>query len=375
MMKIAIDGSAAMVGGSATYMYNLLPTLAQLDKENEYIIICTQDQTKWTIELPQNFRYVRIPLRWEETGKRIRWIQTKLPKLLKEHHVDVLYSPNDQTSFLAPCPVVLAIRNLAPYANSNTAEGLRGRLRLLQLKRLTQISVWKANKVVFISNHSKEIISKKLGIPNEKGITIHHGLSRQFDVNAPVKPCFQKYQPYILSVSTVYRHKNYIPLIQAFSKLLNKYQLSYNLLIAGRPEHTHYFSQMKQIIAKENIGSHVQLLGEIEYPQIPALYSGSRLFVFPSYLETFGQPPIEAMASGVPVVSSNACVMPEICDDAALYFDPFDPDELAQVMYKILTDDPLWDTMRCRGFKRARKFSWVKTAKKMLNVFNDVFHG
>lgn len=371
-MKIAIDGSAAMVGGSATYMYNLLPALAQFDKENEYIIICTQDQTKWTIELPQNFRYVRIPLRWDEAGKRIWWVQTKLPKLLKEHHVDILYSPNELTSFFAPCHVVLAIRNFAPYTNSNIAEGLKDRLRLLQLKRLTQISAWKASKVIFVSNHSKEIISKQLGIPDEKGIAIHHGLSGKFNVDATVSPQFKEYQPYVLSVSTVYRHKNYIPLIQAFAKLLKKYGLSYNLLIAGRVEHADYFAQMKRVIANEGICSQVHLLGEVEYPQMPALYAGARLFAFPSYLETFGHPLIEAIASGVPVVSSNASVMPEICGDAALYFDPFDSDELAQVMYNILTDDSLWEKMRCRGIERAKEFSWAKTARKTLDVLKSV---
>lgn len=373
-MKIAIDGSAAIVGGSATYMYNLLPTLAQLDQENEYIIICTQDKTKWIVKLPQNFQYVRIPLRWNKAGKRIWWMQTKLPKLLKEYHIDILYSPNDQTAFFAPCPVVLAIRNLVPYARMDFAKGLKKCLQIFLQKQLSRLSAWKANKVIFVSNYSKEVTSKQLGIPDRKQITIHHGLGRQFDVKVSVDSCFQKYQPYILSVSTIYRHKNYIPLIQAFAKLLKEYGLSYNLLIAGRPEHTHYFAQIKQVITEEDIGLHVHLLGEIEYPKIPALYAGARLFVFPSYLETFGQPLIEAMASGVPVVSSNASVMPEICADAALYFDPFDPDELTQVMYKILTDNPLWYTMRTRGLNRAKEFSWIKTAKKMLDVFNDVFH-
>jgi len=270
-MKIAIDGSAAMIGGSATYIYNLLPALTQIDKENEYIIICTQDQTKWTIELPQNFRYVRIPLRWDEAGKRIWWMQTKLPKLLNEQQVDVLYSPNELTSLFAPCPVVLAIRNFAPYANSDVAEGLKDKLRLLQIKRLTQISAWKASRVIFVSNYSKDIISKQLGIPDGKGVVVYHGLSEQFDINATANPQFKKYQPYILSVSTVYRYKNYIPLIQAFAKLLKEYGLSYNLLIAGKPWHVEYFEQIKQVIAEEEIGSYAHLLEEVEYQEIPAL--------------------------------------------------------------------------------------------------------
>jgi glycosyltransferase involved in cell wall biosynthesis len=372
-MKIAIDGSAAAIGGSATYMYNLLPSLAQIDGENEYIIICTQDQAKWTISLPKNFRYVKIPLRWNEAGRRIWWMQTKLPKLLKEHHTEVLYSPNDLTSFFAPCPVVMAIRNLKPYTNLNTiGEGLRYRSRLLLQKILTQSSAWKSSRVIFVSNHSKEIISKQLGIPDEKGIVIHHGLSGQFNINAKISPRFKRYQPYVLSVSTIYREKNYISLLQAFAKLLKKYRFSYSLLIAGRPEDDKYLAQMKQVIANESIGSHVHLLGEIEYPKMPSLYAGARLFAFPSYLETFGHPLVEAMASGLPIISSNASVMPEICGNAALYFDPFNSDELAQVMYKLLTDNVLWNKMRQRGFERVEKNSWKKTAEKTLNVLKSV---
>ena len=370
-MRIAIDGSAAMVGGSATYMFNLLPALAQIDQENEYIIICTQSQTKWVIELPGNFRYERIPTHWKKAAKRIWWMQTKLPKFLKENQIDVLYSLNDQTSFFAPCSVVLAIRNLVPYTSPNVTEGLKGKLRLLLLRILTQISVWKTSKVIFVSNISKEIISKKLGIPDKKSIVIHHGLSELFRVSATVNSQFKKYQPYVLSVSTIYRHKNYVPLIRAFAKLLKKYGLSYNLLIAGRTVHREYFAEMKKIIADEGIGSHVQLLGEIEYSKIPALYAGARLFAFPSYLETFGLPLVEAMASGVPVVCSNASVMTEICGDAALYFDPLDIDGMIKVMYESLTDTSLWEKMHRRGLERAKEFSWIKTAQRVLDVLKS----
>jgi glycosyltransferase involved in cell wall biosynthesis len=238
---------------------------------------------------------------------------------------------------------------------------------------LTRISTWKASKIIFVSNHSREVTSRQLGIPNEKGIAVHHGVSKHFNPNIQVDPEFRKYQPYILSVSTIYRQKNYIPLIRAFAKLLKECGLQYNLLIAGRTVHSEYFEQMKKTIVDEDIGWSVYLLDEVKHTQIPGLYAGARLLAFPSYRETFGLPTIEAMASGVPVVSSNASVMPEICGDAALYFDPFDTDELAEVMYKLLTDDQLWERMRRRGIERSKEFSWDRAASQTISVIEQAF--
>ncbi len=374
-MKIAIDGSVAMTGGSATYMHNILSNLAAIDKENEYIIICTQDQVDWNIELQKNFHYMRVPLCGTDTRKRIQWMQIGLPRLLREHNVHVLYSPNDLTSLFAPCPVVLAIRNVSPYADSCIIEEeLQGKLRFIALRRLTKFSAWKADSVIFVSNHSKKIISKRLGIPSKKSVVIYHGLNEKFNSSGEVRPKFSRYMPYILSVSTIYLSKNYIPLIQAFARLLREYGLLYNLLIVGKTVHDGYRKQMERVIADEGICPYVHLLGEIEYLQMPELYAGARLFAFPSYLETFGHPLVEAMGSGVPVASSNASVMPEICGDAALYFNPFDPDEMAQVMYRVLTDDVSWKNMRRRGLERSREFSWEKTARRTLDVLRSVIH-
>lgn len=372
-MRIAIDGSCTMFGGSATYMHNILPNLAKLDQENEYIVICTQDQADWTVELPENFQYVRIPLCSGEAGKRIWWMQTRLPGLLKEYDVDVLYSPNDQTPFFASCPSALAVRNSNPYADLKTVGGgLKNQSRLLLLKQMSRISAWKASKVIFVSESSRKVICSKLGISDEKGVAIYHGIGEQFRLDAMFSPRFKKHLPYVLSVSTIYQHKNYVRLIKAFARLIKQYGLKYNLLIAGRVCHTESFKQMKQTIASENVNSCVHLLGEVEYTQMPALYSGAYLFVFPSYRETFGHPLIEAMASGVPVVSSNVSAMPEICADAALYFDPLNPDDIADAMHKLLTDNMLWEIMRHRGLKRAKEFSWAKTAQKTLDVLQSI---
>lgn len=371
-MRVAIDCSGISIGGGATYLHSLLFALAEIDQENEYIIILfAQSQPDWTAKLPQNFQFIEIPLRTDNSGRRVWWIHTKLHKLIRKYQIDVLYSPNDQTSFFVSCPVVLGIQNIAPYADLRTSGYIKSKVRLLLLRQLTRVSTWKASKVLFVSNNSKEFISERLGISNEKGIAVHHGLSRQFDPDIQASLRFKQYQPYILSVSTIYYHKNYISLIRGFSKLLKEYGLQYNLVIAGRTVHAGYLARMKSIIADEGISSNVHMIGEVEYSQIPELYAAARLFAFPSYLETFGLPAAEAMASGVPVVTSDATVMPEICGDAALYFDPFDTDKLAEEMHKLLTNDSLWEQMRCRGLERTREFSWIKTAQKTLDILKS----
>ncbi len=369
-MRIAIDALAANnPGGSSAYISVLLGDLSHIDQENEYFVLCTQDRQRWFRELPDNYQYAQIRLRTNSVARRILWQQIKLPIFLKQNQIDVLYSPNEIGPAFSPCPVVIAIRNLAPYSKSSIAANLKDKYRLKLLKNLSKVSARRAQKVIFVSEYSRDVISKILAIPAEKTVVIYHVPGEQFRVDTTTSFRWRKLQPYILSVSSIYRYKNYVPLIQAFARLVKEHSVEYNLLIAGKVIDEAYFSEMKRTILSEGIQQRVQLLGEIEHAQIHALYKGAKLFVFPSYLETFGRTLIEAMASGIPVISSNASVMPEICADAALYFNPFSVDELIRAMLNILTDDDLWETMRLRAVERAKDFSWQRTTQQTLDVF------
>jgi glycosyltransferase involved in cell wall biosynthesis len=106
---------------------------------------------------------------------------------------------------------------------------------------------------------------------------------------------------------------------------------------------------------------------------LPALYTGALAFVFPSLYEGFGLPPLEAMACGTPVVASNVSSLPEVVGDAALLVDPYNVEELAEAMYRVLTEQELHEQLRRKGLERAQLFSWEETARKTLKVYEEVY--
>jgi glycosyltransferase involved in cell wall biosynthesis len=131
-------------------------------------------------------------------------------------------------------------------------------------------------------------------------------------------------------------------------------------------------SNLRREIAELHLSGSVMPIGAVAEPDLPALYSAARLYVFPSLFEGFGLPILEAMACGTPVVSSNATSLPEVAGDAACLVDPLDEDQLAEAMYRALTDEPLHASLRKRGLERAREFSWERTARGTVDVYRRV---
>ncbi|MEA3486756.1 MAG: glycosyltransferase family 1 protein, partial [Thermodesulfobacteriota bacterium] len=174
---------------------------------------------------------------------------------------------------------------------------------------------------------------------------------------------------YILSVSTIYWYKNYLALIKAYHHLISSDQeIRIPLVIVGGNGDAAHYRKLTDYISRNDLSRRVILPGSIDYSLISEVYSRAKIFIFPSYLETFGHPSIEAMASGVPVAAARTGVMEEILGDAAVYFDPADQTEMEEKMKLLLDDSKLRCYLVEKGEERVKDFSWDKTARETLEV-------
>lgn len=175
------------------------------------------------------------------------------------------------------------------------------------------------------------------------------------------------YGDYILFVSNLYAYKNVETLIRAFAKLDGDSLCDYQLVIAGR-DYNSYQAQLETLATNLDVAARVHFLGFVPPGDLPSLYSGARVFVYPSLIETFGKPLVEAMSCGVPVVASNTSSIPEVLGNAGILVHPQNVEEMCRSIRDASTNVPLRADLIQRGLARARHFSWQASAHETLRV-------
>ncbi|MEN4017617.1 MAG: glycosyltransferase family 1 protein [Methanobacterium sp.] len=246
-------------------------------------------------------------------------------------------------------------------------------------KRYSINSMKKADRIITISNHTKYDLIKETNISPDKVETIYLGVDEQFRElpQKEVENVKKKYklpEKFILYVGSEQSRKNLPVLIKAFKKLLETFNLqNIKLVKVGRPQIKE--SQRKKIfnlIDKLNLQKHIIFIEYVPEEDIASIYNAADIFVFPSFYEGFGLPPLEAMACGTPVITSNVTSLPEVVGDAGIMINPHNIDGLANKMYELLTNDGLKDDLRKKGLNRAKLFSWDKTAHETFKIYEDI---
>jgi glycosyltransferase involved in cell wall biosynthesis len=254
------------------------------------------------------------------------------------------------------------------------ALSLQIRLRLAALRAVTRVSARVCDRIMFVSEDSAGWIGDMFGVPARRRAVVHHGI----DANAWARPAGSGASPhpraYILSVSSVHRHKNYVRLIQAYVDLARRRAVLPDLVIIGDDQDPAYSAEMQRARsdAGAELAARIHILGEVPYAEIKSYYAGADLFVFPSYLETFGHPLLEAMASGAPVVAADTPVFHEVAGDAAVYADPYAAQALSGAIEEVLFAPRKREALIERGLERARACSWNVTAQRLSSLFADV---
>jgi glycosyltransferase involved in cell wall biosynthesis len=234
--------------------------------------------------------------------------------------------------------------------------------------------------IVTVSNFSKSEIVKYTKTGRGKITVIHNGIDtekfRELDDAAliPVKKKYDMPEKFILFVGNVKPHKNLKRLLGAYEILIKKGITDYDLVIVGKKEG--FITGDSEVFSILNNNSilreKVLFAGYIDNSDLPAVYNLASLLVFPSLYEGFGLPPLEAMACGCPTVVSNAASLPEVCGDAAYYIDPYDIENMAEGMDRVLNDDTLRQDLIKKGFEREGLFSWGESSMEHLKIFDEI---
>jgi glycosyltransferase involved in cell wall biosynthesis len=270
------------------------------------------------------------------------------------------------------------IQTVAPfYPEMIKKQNIYYRLKFNLLRLLTNLSVKKAKNVIFISDKARKELKRYYNLREESTSLIYHGKSMMFKPDLDydyLQKIKQKYNldEFILYVSNIYRYKNFLELIHAFSLIKNKISPNLKLALVGKSFDNQYTESLKTLVLNKKMEDRVVFFGHVPYEELPYLYVLCQLFVYPSTCENCPNILIEAMACGAPILSSNIEPMPEICRDAAVYFDPFNPQEIAEKIQSVLINNSLIQKLKQLSVKRAGYFNWEETAKKTLSVFEGV---
>jgi len=234
----------------------------------------------------------------------------------------------------------------------------------------------KAEKIITVSEFSKKDISKYIKYPEEQIEIIPPAVDHNLYFPNRNKAALKKYrieetEKVVLYVGAEEPRKNIQFLINSFSKLKNRIP-QVKLLKVGTPNYLGVREKLLKQIESLNLQKDIIFTGYVSERELAEIYNAVDLFVFPSLYEGFGMPPLEAMACGTPVITSNTSSLPEVVGDAAIVVDPYDVDKLVEEMYQLLTDDGLKKEMIRKGLKRSKIFSWDESARKTLKVYKEL---
>jgi glycosyltransferase involved in cell wall biosynthesis len=369
--RFLIDGTMAKGGGGFTYLVNILPELCEQSPRDQFRLLVRSERVAASIAPRSNLSIDLLPAAsWMQ---RMRFTYLELPRIAKEWGTDLYFSAGETAPLRAPFPMIASFRNPVPYAPDPSCTW-KQRARLAMLREISRLSARACDRIMFVSEDSSRWIGDLLEVPAERRAVVHHGI----DARAWARPevdieAGHRTNNYILSVSSVYPHKNYVRLIDAYAALGRRHENLPDLVIIGDVQHPDYLAQMERArTAAGDLAEQIHILGEVPYAEIKQYYAGADLFVFPSYLETFGHPLLEAMASDVPTVAADIPCFREIAGDAAFYADPHKTDALADAIESALFSPRARRMLLKRGRECVRQFSWSASAGRLLSLFDEV---
>lgn len=379
-MNIGIDFKATIGGGgNQQYSLSLIKGLAQVDKENKYFLYSYFHSflnAENNLIFSENFKTVpayfsRLNLKLMPSSV-INFINKETLKFsIKRHKIDVFHFTNPINFISSKSKTIVTIHDLAPLHDKNWAKVSSWEFYQKNIGKIIK----QADKIIAVSNYTKNDIINFFNIEPEKIAVIYEAASDsiEFDYQPEFLQRHYGLRQYILYVGQLQPRKNIKLLIEAYGLLPANLRDQFDLVLVGQPRNDQYLLEIKAQISKLRLENKVKLLGRIADEDLSKIYSGAKIFVYPSLLEGFGLPILEAMKCSVPVIATKSSSLPEVGGPAAVYVDPTDSHGLAQEIKQILSDESLYCDFKSRGAKQIKKFSWRKTAEETLNIYQQVF--
>jgi glycosyltransferase involved in cell wall biosynthesis len=368
-LRIAIDARKLHDYGIGTYVRNLLRELARQDQTTEFVLLCRPEDCAAGAGLGGNFRAVPIRAQPYSAAEQIL-----VPLDLRREGVDLFHAPHYTLPPFTPCRSVVTIHDCIHLM---FPQYLPNRLAWAYARASMWVATHRSDRVLTVSETSKRDILRFFQIPPEKIEVIYNAIDERF-WTAPeeeelvrVRDRYQLNDPFLLYAGNIKPHKNLERLIDAFHRLRRSDGFDNLKLVIIGHEGSRY-ALLRHAVHRHQLHKHVRFFGFVPDATLAVLYRLASVFVFPSLYEGFGLPPLEAMASGTPVVASNVSSLPEVAGNAALLVDPQDPDAIAGAIRIVLTDGTLREELRARGLARARTFSWEKSVARTREIYLGV---
>src|SRR3989344_2601359 len=367
-MKIGVEAERANLPnptGVERYAAELIKNFARLDSYNEYVLYFRTKPQQWFYDLPKNFSIKVIPF-------PKFWTQLRLSWEMIIHPVDVLFIPASALPLWHPKKSVVTFHDVAWRIYPQTFMPIMRRY----LEWSSRFAVKSANQILAVSQVTKDDLIKFYQADPNKITVTHLGLDSTFQPKKyeEVQPVLDKYdlvyQKYVLFVGSIQPRKNIIRLVEGYQKIKQANHVEEKLVIAGG--RGWLWEPILKKIKMVGLDGSTKYLDYVKQEDLPYLIAGAKLLTLTSLYEGFGLPPLEAMASGVPVVVSNVSSLPEVVGDAGRLVDPNSVDDIAAGLLEVLTNRNVKNEMIKKGLERSKQFTWEATARKTLEIFNSL---
>ncbi|MFC1925769.1 glycosyltransferase family 4 protein [Chloroflexota bacterium] len=362
---IMARGDSAAVGGVNRYIANIIPALLSIDQRNEYVVY--YDHPSHLGENPAAIeKVIKLP-------SKMLYDHVALPMQTRRDKIDVLFCTKNVVPPLVSCKSVVTVHDLGYMVDKKHYHPLD----TLYMNLAIRWSMRKGSAIIAISQNTKKDLISLLGTKEEKIHCVYFGINSEYrpienrEYLEGVRDKYDLPSEFILAISSLQRRKNLPNLVKAFSLVKERPNVNHKLVIIGVPlwQNSSVFDEINTSPVKDEI----MWLKYVPEEDLPAIYNLASALAFPSLYEGFGFPLLESMACGCPVICSNTSSLPEIAGDAAVLIDPMSVEQLADGIISILSDDSLREDLTNKGLERASNFTWEKTAKETLNVFEAVY--
>jgi glycosyltransferase involved in cell wall biosynthesis len=374
-VQVAIDIRRISDFGVGTYIRNIVRALSRLDRDNKYYLIGSPEKVQEIGLLPANFHNIAF-VESDTSARGYFGFRAILGRL----NCDLVHIPHlFWLPRALPCPYVVTVHDVLEHmSRTRDHSGVR---RLLHFQ-LTRRVLLGATRVFAVSKFTKSELEKLFSIPARKTEVVYNAIDERFmhghASEADRELIVQRYQvtyPFVLYAGRISPHKNLVRIIEAFSALRTELEKDdkypdLKLIIIG--DELSKNPDLRRTVIKSGVQNDVRFLGFVPIEVLRILYDLAKVFVFPSLYEGFGLPPLEAMVHGTPVVTSNTSSLPEVVGNAAVLVNPENVFEIMRALHRVLVDQPLREKMKRRSLEQSKRFSWESSAKRVLQVYQEV---
>ncbi len=362
--------------GLGRYTQKLIEALEEIDNQNDYVIFLRRENFNEFQPQNKRFRKVLADYRWYTLAEQIF-----LPFVIWRQKVDLMHFPHFNVPIFYSGRFIVTIHDLIlrnfATRRASTLGAVKYWLKNLGYRLVIWAALKRAKKIITVSEYVKNDIIRCFDVPPQKIVVTYEGAAEKSLPFPGFKHKLKEFgieKPYLLYVGNAYPHKNLERLIGAFEILVDDFKKNLQLVLVGEED---YFYQRLQEEAPNSILKNAEIFNRIVFTDFVkdedlwTLYQNAALYVFPSLCEGFGLPPLEAMSHGLAVAASNATCLPEILGDAAVYFDPLNPRDIAEKVNQVLIDENLSRMLVREGFEQIKKYSWRKMGEETFELYLD----